>query len=424
MDEDLSRLARAVRAEPDDLDSHRILAALLARLGDAARAAELDASLARLQEPALWRLAPDEEGHAIVAMGRSDGPQRHVCSCCDCCCACCRRPSEWRWLRWDEHLGSKPRVPVRAVDHHGLRPDADVLGELHPLESLTGSREATNADLRAIGRLGSLRALSFHCSRQANDDGLWNIGSLRMLETLSISGGHFTGEGFESMAELRPPLRCAKLFNATKLGDDALLFLGELDTLEELDLTWCDRIGDEGLSYLGDADRLRILDLASCGRVGDRGIEALGELPALERLDLSGTAVTDRGLAVLEALPALNDLRLRSCPITEEGVVRLARKSSLRRLTIGSGGIGDRGLRAIATLTELSHLHLEAPTATDAGLAALGDLRDLATLVLGPGPGVSQSALERLRSALPATVIRFLPVEARTYGFANPIPIA
>jgi len=252
----------------------------------------------------------------------------------------------WQWLSPEAHLATREGV-VRAIDIHGVAPSPDLIAGLGPVEHLTGLSGVTNGTLEAIGHLTSLRELTFSASPVANDDGLAHFGALSRLEILSIVGGCFVGDGLEALVEARSPLKLMRASNNRRLGDDALLFLGELGTLEDISLSSSTHLGDEGLRYLGDAETLRRLSLSGCRRVGDRGVEALGSLPALTHLDLSFTAVIDRGVAALGELP-LERLALHGCSlVTDASAEGLARLASLVDLDLGNCSVSPGALQRL-----------------------------------------------------------------------------
>lgn len=105
-----------------------------------------------------------------------------------------------------------------------------------------------------------------------------------------------------------------------------------LETLVELGLRDNLRVRDHHLAHLRGLAGLRILDLANT-RVSDEAMSFVGELQWLHRLDLSGCeALTDRALAAVAQLAHLRELYLRRVPVTDSGLDHLRSLAALSRL--------------------------------------------------------------------------------------------
>ncbi len=67
------------------------------------------------------------------------------------------------------------------------------------------------------------------------------------------------------------------------ISDEGLEMLGQMLSLEELDLEWSGQITDEGLNYLHRLKNLRWLDIGFCRNITENGIKRLQEeLPDCE----------------------------------------------------------------------------------------------------------------------------------------------
>lgn len=118
-------------------------------------------------------------------------------------------------------------------------------------------------------------------------------------------------------------------------GDDGLAYVGELKSLESLELEKT-IVTDDGLRHLKGLANLEYLDLTDT-HIGDAGLKHLKGLESIGWLVLDGTNVTDAGLEHLTGMTELYVLSLRSTNVTQDGLntLRLALPNcSLRPLII------------------------------------------------------------------------------------------
>jgi hypothetical protein len=134
----------------------------------------------------------------------------------------------------------------------------------------------------------------------------------------------------------------------SKITDDGLVPISELDTLTSLDISGCGTITDEGIKHLSSLVNLRHLNLHGCTKITDVGLSYLATL-ALTHLDLNGCDISDLGLHSLAAFP-LTYLVLSSCKkITDLGFSYLS-QLPLTHLQVRNTNITDEGLKHFSKL--------------------------------------------------------------------------
>jgi hypothetical protein len=223
-------------------------------------------------------------------------------------------------------------------------------------------------DFGRLGRLPGLKTLSF--SAGLTDASLALLSGLPALESLQSNLGTYTDDGMKSLAPLRT-LKILKLFHPPK-------------------------------TFTGT------------------GLAHLAELPEFERLTVAGSlAFGDEGMAAVAKLGRLREFRTWHAGQTIEGVKRLTDLKGLRSLTLGQRlaykppcTVSDETMAVLAELVSLESLQLEEARLSVDALKQLQKLPALKTLLL-QGIELSESDLERLRSELPKTELKWTkPTEA------------
>lgn len=420
VDEDFTRLERALRADPGDAACAAALQRSLTRSNALARAfalaesldddaawAGLAKSLALAQRPALEALAATEsaDGPHLIATRAPLGPvPGEVCDCP----ACRPGPSAgWEWVRLDSSLAANLAQPVLGL---GAKAGAEWewIRQLRTLRALclplACLAPAERADFAEIEQLESL-TLEGWSSPEPSSPGLAGIGGARGLRKLRLFGVSPTPSQWEALAELRE-LRYLELRDTRWLCDDGLALLGPLRSLRGLciascdfftgegleplleagaplthaDFSRCPRLSDEALLFLGEARDLEVLELRSCPRLSDDGLGYLGDAEALRTLNLAGSAgISEQGLSSLSDL-SLEDLNLSNgLRLTALGVSALA-QLPLRSLSLDCD---DAGLAALRPLQRLEVLLLSSERISDWGLGALLELPSLREVFVG-----------------------------------------
>ena len=198
------------------------------------------------------------------------------------------------------------------------------------------------------------------------------------------------------------------LLNKTAVTEKGLATLGEINTIENLDLRGCGT-NNEGIAHLAGLTKLRGLrlstrqaedtsDLSSpTSTVNDDGLDVLGQLTNLQVLALDNLIVSEAGLAKLKNLRQLKELYLAGTPITDSALPIIAEFPELRTLRIAETRIGDAGLAHLEKLPQLEDLDISrCQFITDAGLAHVGKLTPLKKLNLWRVSGVTDDGVAKL----------------------------
>jgi endonuclease YncB( thermonuclease family) len=197
-----------------------------------------------------------------------------------------------------------------------------------------------------------------------------------------------------------PDLKTVRFHRGGAITDDGLAQLGKLKQLEVLDLSGCWSLSAQGLSGLKAFPHLRELSLPH--NISDKGLEVLESLPELEYLLIDpwrGDPVTDAGLVHLKKLGRIRHLILNQPAVTDAGLPHLAGLTSLKILQFGDLPFTDAGLEHLAKLQNLEFLDISRTEITDAGLAKLSGLKQLRVLLLPER--VTKGAREKLQRSLP-----------------------
>ena len=170
----------------------------------------------------------------------------------------------------------------------------------------------------------------------------------------------------------------AVVLRATELTDNEMHYLGNLPTLQELNLS-DNPITDAGLASLAGLSQLKYLDLRNT-RITGAGLKSLAQCESLELLYLNGTSITDAGLAQLKSLTAIRALALGNTRITDEGLKHVQAFGQLQRLSLLGTAITDKGLSHLSSLNDLVELSLNNTQVTDAAIAEFKRARPSCTV--------------------------------------------
>lgn len=163
-------------------------------------------------------------------------------------------------------------------------------------------------------------------------------------------------------------------------NDKALKIVGQLKTLNRLEIDWSSDVTASGwqhltelkeltsfktqVSHLSDTEmkmigswsKLRSLGIQH-GSITDKGVLELASLKDLEWLVLEGTNLTDASLKILRNFKRLVTLHIRT-KFTIAGIRVLNELTDLEELGLNHTGVDDTDIRELAGLTKLSTLHL------------------------------------------------------------------
>lgn len=280
--------------------------------------------------------------------------------------------------------------------------------------SITFSADFKGQDLQGLGKLATLQALTLGTGLVMYGQDRATLGSLKGLQAPKLE---VLDASFMDLADIGglsacPRLRRVKLRGNTRLASIAGL-QASADTLEELDIAYCDAI--MSLQPLRESKQLRVLDMAGLERLAD--LSDLKKLTRLEALDFSGcealtslaglpmkqlasdlpapgeTPSSYLGLNDLKALGSLKGLPVLAPAITELLINRAPALTDLTGIEAGAASVeelrldqlGITNLDALACLVHLKKLEIKkCPELVDA--SALGKLEHLTSVRISGCP--------------------------------------
>ena len=276
------------------------------------------------------------------------------------------------------------------------------------------------------------------------DDDFSNIGHLRMLKVLDLSGLNMTGSNFNQLPDSLEMLYLSgsnvtddgikemhHLRNLTVLDLNATwiygIFLDQLpEGIVELEFSHCHRLTDIALKKIHHLVHLKKLDLDStsisgsyfewlpanltdlilsgCKNVTNASIKNLQHLKGLELLDLCRTRVTGETLDSLST--NLKDLELSLCNLTDTGVGKLSLfKGIQKELDFSYSLITGVTLNELPLSLEVLDLSL-CSKLIDKGLKKLNAMSNLKKLILSH-TSVTGSGFSKLPGNLEVLILSF-----------------
>ena len=150
------------------------------------------------------------------------------------------------------------------------------------------------SDMAPMCHMGALKILNVSSCHH-----ITSLGSLHAgMEQLVLNYCHgLTDAGIRSLQAVRS-LRSLSLSNCTQLTNESMSVVGTLTNLEELDVSSCTLLDDAGFAKLASLVALRKLDMSCCMKLSDEGLERLlPSLSSLVQLNMGCCInITDRGL--------------------------------------------------------------------------------------------------------------------------------
>jgi Leucine-rich repeat (LRR) protein len=257
----------------------------------------------------------------------------------------------------------------------------------------------TDAGLKQLRNLGSLRELDLYYAEFVTDDGIAALRGISALERLNLRGTRVTSRVFEHLAHFEA-LQSLDI-SYTQIDDSGFDLLAELPRLERLAIGGT-RIGVLALSSLKLLPALRHLDVSGMQRVdsGHWGVtlnpailSELGSMENLISLNLSGAVLNDIGADK----PGLKEEQRQSL----DGLERLAGLRNLEVLDVSRTPVNAAGVRSLRGLGKLRELRLAAAkNIDDTVIPLLEEWRALQVVAL-EGSRVSAEGIARLRKARP-----------------------
>jgi Leucine-rich repeat (LRR) protein len=237
--------------------------------------------------------------------------------------------------------------------------------------------------------------VSLHSSQlsQLLDAGLKELGRLKTLQSLDLTGTPVTEKGLKELAGLKN----LQELNLSYTGvEDATL--KQLKNLKKLQTLSLNRVTDTTLRTLREIGLLHALQevpmvFKIAGPQGKDGKRPSNSDDVIAiRLNNS---ISDAGLKEIKEFKNLQTLLIdNNAPITDAGLKELKAFKNLRVLDLYGIKITDAGLKELGEITSLESLNLMFTKVTDSGLKELKNLKNLQTLSLN---GVTDTTLRTLR---------------------------
>ncbi len=147
------------------------------------------------------------------------------------------------------------------------------------------------------------------------------IGKLVSLTGLGLGSSDVSGTSLQHLGELQQ-LEDLQLTSSKQLSDDSLKSLPAFPHLRILGLGDT-AISDAGLSEIAKLENLQILSLDACRNINGNGLAKLASLRNLRQLGLSSSGVTDSAAAQLSQLKSLRILQLGNTTITAQAAAKI-----------------------------------------------------------------------------------------------------
>ncbi len=298
-------------------------------------------------------------------------------------------------------MGSTPKSGENSPDETPLEdpPDEQPIDNENALKALTkagvefkvdGDGLIIEANLRDmevdakllahLTKLPRLRSVLLNASN-VQDEQLKELGNIATLQNLDLRNNNVTTAGVAHLVGLKN-LKALRLSGNEDVDDDSLKTMAQLSNLKALMLDGC-WISADGLKHLKSLTKLEELYLA--GTLADEeAAEVLAGLPGLKKLRVAQCSIPDAGIEKLGQITTLTELDLsENTLMTDAGVAHLANLTNLTRLNLWRCVIGNEGVAHLAGLNRMQWLNIDNTHLSDDGLIHLKDMKELSFLHLG-----------------------------------------
>jgi Leucine-rich repeat (LRR) protein len=253
-------------------------------------------------------------------------------------------------------------------------------------------------ELRRVGELEQLTELRVFGS-SVDDEDVVSFCKARGLRQLEVLGDSVTDAGLEHVGRLSQ-LEVLNL-GAPEMTDVGLKALAQLTQVHTLRLS-SSKITGAAFADFQEVSNLRTLTVEHCDSWSDAGCAALRRFPALETLHMIFTRPSADGIKSISQIPNLKTLNVDYFPsMSAEWLAPLVDAPRLTSLSLAGATVTDPMAEALARLSQLESLALYDSRIRDSGLEHLHKLQSLRELHLYHAKPITESALARLKSALP-----------------------
>lgn len=317
-----------------------------------------------------------------------------------------------------------------SVTTHGLNPLKILPFVNLNMLDLSECPSVTDGTLQVLLQTPNLHTLRLEGCVNLEGGGLKHVASLKKLKHLSLercaklksvtvdllsddSGppSLVGSDDEEEHVTPRPKKQKCERRNSAKKEDSigGVPALGNLQSLETLNLGWCNQVSDDDVFSLRSLTQLKTLVLART-KAGPRSASALRHFKNLIFLDLTGTKFDDISVSVLtelheddvsdmdtddeelndsnqkqniQILPSLQTLSLEATAITGFAASGIASSlSHLTGLNVAFTEMSDEGVKQLAKMQTLNALNLDSCPVGDVAARWIAKLKKLTSLTL------------------------------------------
>jgi hypothetical protein len=193
----------------------------------------------------------------------------------------------------------------------------EIIGRMPRLRMLMGQGTvATDDGFRAFSRSQSIEYIWGRESYNLGGRGFAALAGMPALKGLAVSCKNVDDESLSTL----PSFPALRELIPMDVQDSGFKHIGRCQRLEKLTCMYCRDTGDAATEHIASLNLKTYY--AGSTKITDRSLEILGQMMSLERIDLSDcTGVTDAGLAFLVNLPKLREVYVGgSSRVTRDGM--------------------------------------------------------------------------------------------------------
>ncbi|MCA9064454.1 MAG: hypothetical protein KDA96_15390, partial [Planctomycetaceae bacterium] len=229
-----------------------------------------------------------------------------------------------------EHLNELRSLEIYRGNYQhwrGLRP----MKRGHPLRRFRLQDVAISPQqIAPLFRAAALRYVDFVSVGLNPEIGEMLADHRESLVAISLNNSRGLGPaGYSHLRQLKR-VRNAILW-AGELGDGELRFIGQMQSLQDIQLGLNPNITGRTLKDLSGLQRLVSLSLWDTG-ISEETLVNLPPLPSLRSLELGRTSVSGASLMHLSSLPTLEYVGVSESPVTDAGIQQLLNCSNLQKI--------------------------------------------------------------------------------------------
>jgi internalin A len=297
---------------------------------------------------------------------------------------------------------SFPRIESLYIDNIPLGDEtARAYASLRGVVNLSLGHTDVSEDLPHNLRGCALLSYVALSSARIDGDALGALSALPAVTSLGMQDCEITDEQLRDLVKM-PALKRVALRHCTRIGDDALLYLGQIPKLDSVDIRETGITG-AGLKFLGGLRSLQFLNLSGTP-LADDALANVSALPVLAMLDVHDTPLTDAALAHLKRMTWLANLNLAGTRVTDDGLAALQAMTGLYWLNLDNTAVSDQALASLSALPKLTQLTIRNARITDAGISSLTGFPALTNLQVR-GDHITSAVIKALEAKRPGLII-------------------